>query len=150
VPDAGLLLHAAPLKKAQSHARLLTVTNELRAVFHGGKKYELTELVSVNLAGFFGVNNANESCPPTFPQINQLWPDTFTNAPARPFAFNARYLKEWFAVVDKLSTNGISRTQCNGATTPFVLDCSYEQCIGQHNEYDAKLELLLMPVQIRA
>jgi hypothetical protein len=149
VPDAGLLLHAAPLKKAQPQARLLTVTNDLRAVFHGGKQLSLAELMSVNLAGFFGVNSANESCPPTFPRINQLWPDKFTNAPTTPFAFNARYLKEWFAVVDKLSTSGISRTQCNEATNPFVMDCSYVQCIGQHSE-DAKLELLLMPVQIRA
>jgi len=148
LPDAGLLLHAAPLRKAQLCARLLTVTDSLRAVFHGGKRHDLAELASLNLSGFYGVNSATGTGHPTFPRINMLWPDTFTNAPAQPFAFNARYLKEWFAVVDKLSTAGISRTQCNSPTTPFVLDCTYGQCIGQHYT-DARLELLLMPVQIR-
>jgi hypothetical protein len=148
IPDAGLLLLAAPLKKAQPQARLLTLTNDLRALFHGGKGSGLDELASVNLAGFFGVTSADDKHLPTFPLINQLWPAGFSNAPGNPWTFNARYLKEWFAVVDKLSPNGLTRTQSNSPITPFVLDCTYEHGLGQHFT-DARLELLLMPVQVR-
>lgn len=148
VPDGGLLLHAAPLRKAQPQARLLTLTNDLRALFHGGKGSGLNELASINLAGFYGVSSVDDKHLPTFPQINQLWPDRFSNAPGDPWTFNARYIKEWFAVVDKLSPNGLTRTQSNSPTTPFVFDCTYEEQLGQHYT-DARLELLLMPVQVR-
>jgi len=148
IPDAGLLLLAAPLKKAQPQARLLTLTNDLRAVFHGGKGSGLDELASVNLAGFYGVCSADDKHPPTFPLMNQLWPDSFTNAPGKPWTFSARYLKEWASVVDKLSPKGITSTRSNSPLCPFVFDCAYQSELGQHF-LDAKLELLLMPVQVR-
>lgn len=150
VPDAGLLLQAKPLRKAVSTARLLTVTQELRAVFHGGARDGLTELSSVNLAGCYSVHTADDcSKVGSFPNLNQLWPEEFSNSPGEPWAFNATYLKEWFAVVEKLSTNGVVKTRSNGARQPFVMDADYEPRVGQHGA-DPKLELLLMPVQIRS
>jgi hypothetical protein len=149
IPEGGLLLHAKPLKKAVSYSKLLTVTEDLRAVFHGGKKQALLELSSVNLSGFYGVNTASKGYTVgAYPKINQLWPDRFTNQPGKQFAFDARYLREWCSVVEKLSERGITKTVCNSPTTPFVFSCNYQRCIGQHFE-DAALELLLMPVQIR-
>jgi hypothetical protein len=150
VPDQGLLLHAKALKKAVNYGKLLTVTHDMRAVFHGGKKDALTELSSVNLAGHYSVHTADD-CGKVgqYPNINQLWPQSFSNEPGKPWAFNARYLKEWCAVVEKLSHNGVTRTEGNAASTPFVFSCSYEPRIGQHGS-DAQLELLLMPVLIRA
>ena len=149
VPDQGLLLHAKALKKAVAYGKLLAVTHEMRAVFHGGKKGALSELSSVNLAGHFSVHTSDDcSKVGTYPNLNQLWPDRFTNEPGNPWAFNARYLREWCAVAEKLSVNGTTRTQGNGAITPFVFSCDYEKCIGQHFN-DAQLELLLMPVQMR-
>lgn len=149
VPEAGLLLHAKALKKAVSYGKLLTVTQDLRAVFHGGKKEALVELSSVNLAGVFAVNTADDCGKVgTYPIINQLWPDKFSNQPKDGFAFNARYMREWCAVVEKLSHNGVTKAQCNAAVTPFVWDCSYVPAIGQHGA-EPRLELLLMPVQIR-
>ena len=149
VPDQGLLLHAKPLRKAVSTGKLLTVTEDLRAVFHGGKKQALLELSSVNLSGVYGVNTASDSGKVgTYPKINQLWPDSFTNQPGKQFAFNARYLREWCSVVEKLSERGITKTVCNSPTTPFVFSCNYQRCIGQHFT-DAALEMVLMPVQIR-
>lgn len=148
-PDQGLLLHAKALRKAVSYCKLLTVTNDMRAVFHGGKKDSLAELSSVNLAGHYSVNTAADCGKVgTFPNINQLWPENFTCAPGTSWAFNARYLKEWCAVVEKLSHNGVTRTQGNAATTPFTFSSSYQPRIGQHCS-DAQLELLLMPVLLR-
>lgn len=149
VPDQGLLLHAKALRKAVPYGKLLTVTDEMRAVFHGGKKEALVELSSVNLAGHFSVHTAADcGRVGTYPNINQLWPERYSNQPNRPWAFNARYLKEWCAVVEKLSHNGVTRTESNAATNPFVFACSYQPRIGQHAS-EPELELLLMPVQIR-
>lgn len=149
VPAQGLLLHAKALRKAVSYAKLLTVTHGMRAVFHGGKKEALVELSSVNLAGHYSVNTADDCGKVgTYPNLNQLWPDKFSCEPGEPWAFNAIYLKEWCAVVEKLSHNGVTRTQGNSATTPFTFNCSYVPRIGQHAK-EPELELLLMPVQIR-
>jgi hypothetical protein len=149
VPDGGLLLWAKPLKKAVSYGKLLTVTHDMRAVFHGGKKEALGELSSVNLAGFFSVHTADDCGKVgTYPAINQLWPESFSNQPGQRFAFNARYVREWCAVVEKLSHNGVTRCECNAPTTPFVWASSYEPRIGQHAP-NPEIELLLMPVQVR-
>ena len=150
IPDDGLLLLAKPLKKAVNYSKMLTVSEDLRVSFHGGKKELLDEMSSINLPTNFGVSAASTSCKYyTFPNINQLWPENFSNEPKAKFAFNARYLKEWFTVVDKLSDNGVTAVRCNAPTTPFVFDCSYESRIGEHLRHP-KLEMLLMPVQIRA
>ncbi len=149
IPDGGLLLHAKGLRKAVSYAKLLTVTDDMRAVFHGGRKEALGELSSVNLSGHYSVHTAADcSKVGAYPNINQLWPDKFSNQPNAPFAFNARYLREWCAVVEKLSSNNVVKTECNAATTPFTFSCDYLPRIGQHFS-DARLDYLLMPVQIR-
>lgn len=151
IPDDGVLLYAKPLKKAVPYSKLLTVTQDLRAVFHGGRKEGLTELSSVNLSGFFTVHTAADfGKVGSYPNINQLWPQSFSNEPGKPWAFNARYLREWCAVVEKLSDDQtVTRCEGNGATTPFVFSATYAPRIGQHGEAP-RLELLLMPVQIRA
>jgi len=148
-PDSGLLLWAKPLRKAVSQGQLLTVTQDLRAIFHGGHRQALAELSAVNLASFYSVNTADDCAKVgTFPRINRLWPDAFTNAPGAQFAFNARYLRHWCAVVEKLSENDITRCECNAPRTPFVWSCNYSDNVGQHFQ-DARFEYLLMPVQVR-
>lgn len=149
VPDDGLLLYAKPLKKSVSYAKFMTVTADLRAIFHGGKTGNLAELSSINTAGFYSVHTVDDYAKVgRYPEINKLWPSSFTNEPGRPFAFNCRYLKEWCAIVDRLSPNGVTRCTGNSPTTPFVWSADYEPCIGQHFD-DPKLEYLLMPVLIR-
>lgn len=149
VPAQGLLLHAKALRKAVSYSKLLTVTDEMRAVFHGGKKEALTELSSVNLAGHYSVNTAADCGKVgTYPNLNQLWPERYSNEPGKPWAFNASYLKEWCAVVEKLSHNGVTSCRGNSSSTPFVFRSSYVPRIGQHCN-EPEIELLLMPVLIR-
>ena len=151
VPEKGLLLTAAPLRKAVAKARLLTVDDELRCTFHGGSKEALNEISSVTMARTYTVSSVADCkwMADSFPKINQLWPDSFNNTPGKQFAFNARYLKEWFAVVEKLSSSGITRVDCNASTTPFVFCCDYEPRVGEHFE-TPRMELLLMPVQVRS
>ena len=151
VPECGLLLNAAALRKAVAKARLLTVDAELRCTFHGGNKEALDELSSVTMGRLYSVSTVAdcERMADSFPKLNQLWPDSFNNTPGKQFAFNARYLREWFSVVEKLSTKGYTRVDCNASTSPFVFCADYEPRVGQHFE-TPRMELLLMPVQIRS
>ena len=134
-----------------ARARLLTVTDGMRAVFHGGKKDELVELSSVNCAGHYSVYTIRDCGKVgTYPNIDAIWPGAFENNPKATFAFNADYLKEIAQVVSKLcdAPNRPMLFMCNGATNPFVIHADYEPRVGQHFS-NARLEFLLMPVQVR-
>lgn len=149
LPQQGLLLRAKPLQKAVTYAKLLIITQDMRAVFHGGKQHALDELSSINLSGHYNIHSASD-CGEVgrYPSINAIWPSSFTNQPNQRWAFNARFLREWGLVVEKLSPNAVTSMEGNGARNPFVLRCDYEPRIGAHDE-DSQLELLLMPAQIR-
>lgn len=157
LPEQGLLLHAKALKKAVSQGKALAVSTSMRVTFYGGTKNAVTELSSLNNAGHCtSASNNNqpintaEDCGNVgaYPRINQLWPDTFTNEPSAPYGFNAAYLKQWGAVVEKLSSNSVTKVQGNAPTTPFVFSCDFAQCFGEHYT-DPVLELLLMPVTLK-
>ena len=148
VPDSGVFLPAKPLRKAVPKAKLLTVSTDLRSTFHGGPKGCLDELSSVNCAGHYAVRTAKDwKTAGTYPNINQLWPEDYSNNPAAPFAFSSTYLKQFCTVAEKLSHNGVLKVRSNSAKTPFVMSSSYIKSIGEHFAYP-ELEFLLMPVQI--
>jgi len=146
LPQQGLLLRAKPLQKAVTYAKLLIITQDMRAVFHGGKKHVLDELSSINLSGHCNIHSASD-CGQVgrYPSINNLWPSSFTNQPNERWAFTTRYLREWGLVAEKLSPNAVTSMEGNGARDPFVLRCDYEPRIGTHDE-GSQFELLLMPV----
>lgn len=146
-PDSGLLLHAAPLRKAVPLAKILTVSKDLRAYIHGGKKKAVIELASYNLSGFYGIHSTSDAASHTYPRINSKWPEQFTNNIGNPWSLNAKYLKEWFAVVEKLSPSGVTKMQGNSPVAPFVFSCNYREDLGGYP--DALLQYLIMPVQIR-
>lgn len=155
IPDAGLLLLAKPLQRAVAYGQVLLVSDDMQATFLGGKANRgsadvpLDRLSSVNLAGFYSVYHAADCGKVgTYPKINQLWPDTFKNEPGRRFAFNARYVREWCAVVEKLSINNVTVCECNAPTTPFCWSATVEFPVGDHAE-KAQIDYLLMPVQVR-
>jgi hypothetical protein len=80
-----------------------------------------------------------------FPNISQLWPGKFTNAPGAPIRYNARLLGEFLAQVSRYSSNGLVQMETNSPTSPLVFtsDCEIHGCT------DAELEFLLMPCQVR-
>lgn len=149
VAENGLLLHGASLKKSTARAKLLTVTHDMKAIFHGGKGDMLNEISSIDLSGREGIYDISDcSKAEAYPSIDRLWPDYPSSEVYGTWGFNARYLREWCAVVEKLSTNNISRTKGMSPRAPFIFSATYQPRIGQHFE-EPQLELLLMPVQIR-
>jgi hypothetical protein len=80
-----------------------------------------------------------------YPQLDQLWPDQFSNKPGGPVAWNASYLGQFLAEVSRYSHNGAVRMVCNSPTKPLVFSSSCEL----PGVKGCELEYLLMPVQIR-
>ena len=80
----------------------------------------------------------------TFPHVDQLIPDKFSNDPGKAIAFNASYLADFGKVVRKAS-NGVIMMFTNHPITPMIFEAS---CNLEGLE-DTKIQYLLMPVQIR-
>ena len=97
----------------------------------------------------YGVDPVNpifwkSSIEGTYPNIEQLIPDSFTNEPSAPIAFNASYLADFGKVVSKAS-NGVVKMFTNHPVTPMIFEA---RCDLEDLE-DTKLQYLLMPVQVR-
>jgi len=97
----------------------------------------------------YGIDTASNvfwksSIEGTYPHIDQLIPDKFTNEPGKPIAFNASYLADFGKVVTKAS-NGVVRMSINAPTTPMV----FEATCNLEGLEDTKIQYLLMPIQIR-
>ena len=80
----------------------------------------------------------------TYPNIDQLIPESFTNEPGKPIAFNASYLADFGKVVGKVS-NGVIKMFSNTPTTPMI----FETACNLEGLEDNKIQYLLMPVQVR-
>jgi len=80
----------------------------------------------------------------TYPNIDQLIPDKFTNQPCKPIAFNASYLADFGKVVSKAS-NGVIKMFTNHPVTPMIFEAS----CNLEGLKDTKIQYLLMPVQVR-
>ena len=97
----------------------------------------------------FGIDPVNpifwkSSIEGTYPNIDQLIPDSFTNEPGNPIGFNASYLADFGKVVGKAS-NGVIKMNTNHPVTPVFFEAS---CNLDGLE-DTKIQYLLMPVQLR-
>ena len=77
-----------------------------------------------------------------FPRLDNAWPTEYPCEPGQVMAFNGNYLAAFGTVAAKLSPNAIIKLETNEAHTPAQLTADYR-------ETGAKLEFLLMPVQIR-
>ena len=96
----------------------------------------------------------------TFPEVDQLVPDKFSNAPGRPIAFNARYFNDVMKLAQKFTANNVVKQEMNAPHTPMVFSFTIEEFwLGGElvkNGYIKKwscdsltAEVLIMPVQIR-
>ena len=97
----------------------------------------------------YGIDTASNvfwksSLEGTYPNIDQLIPDSFTNEPGKAIAFNASYLADFGKVVSKAS-NGVVKMFTNAPTTPVIFEAS----CNLEGLKDTKIQYLLMPVQIR-
>jgi len=136
--EKGFKVLAKPLKKTVGYAQYAIIRKSGQVEFMGGKKSTTDLLCSVNAS-------AREWQDATYPNYNQLIPESFGINTEKPIAFDAGYLSDFCKVVSKLSPNGIVKMQRNSENTPVVFDCDY--CL--IDETSIKLECLIMPVLIR-
>lgn len=140
--DRDLKLNAATLRKRVSYGQFAIVRADGTVEFLGGKSKKGAPVPTEFLEArpWKHADDCYE-----FPVIDQLWPDSFTGELKGPIAFNARYVAEFMAEVDRYSHNGVVKLQMNRPTTPVVMTSSCEL----HGLEGSELEHLLMPVQIR-
>ena len=97
----------------------------------------------------FGIDPVNpifwkSSIEGTYPNIEQLIPDKFSNEPGKPISFNASYLADFGKIVGKAS-NGVIKMFTNSPTTPMI----FEAACNIEGLEDNKIQYLLMPVRVR-
>lgn len=140
--EAGfILLDAQAVKKKVSYAQYAIFKKESIEFFGGKKKAHQTQ----EPFDFIEARPCKYNVDQEYPKLNQLWPDTFTNEPGRPIAWNASYLSDFLAVVTQLGVNNVVKMQSNAATTPLTFTGKCEL----PGFEESLFEYLLMPVQIR-
>jgi hypothetical protein len=77
-----------------------------------------------------------------FPPLDSVWPTEYPCEPGQVMAFNANYLTTFATVAAKLSPAGLIRLETSEAHRPAQLSADFR-------ETGAKLEFLLMPVEIQ-
>lgn len=98
-----------------------------------------------DINGTMLVINPVEKVSGTYPNMNNsIWPETYTNNPETPIAFNAKYLAQFLTEVARFSYNQSVRMQTNSATKPMQFDATVEAFSDTFDVF-----YLLMPVQIR-
>jgi len=160
IRNGSLQIDAAPFRKFVSYAHHVEIRFDLLCNITGGKvkrsaaesdplPYDLLQAVP---ASRFGLNSAADTLG-TYPNVDQLIPDSFSNEPGAPWAFNARYIADFLKVAQKASCNDVVRFRGNSPTTPFVMDCGWDYAHPSEAFEDSDLRrftCLIMPVQIRS
>lgn len=83
--------------------------------------------------------------PPTFPNVDQVWPDSWQYhcEPGAIMGANGSYLATIANVAHKLSANGVLTIETANHNAPMNFTAEYR-------DTDARLEFLLMSVQLRS
>ena len=159
IRNGSLQIDAAPFRKFINYAHHVEVRFDLLCNVTGGKVKRGTDeadpLPSALLQAFpatrFGLNSAADTLG-TYPNCDQLFPKSYSNQPAAPWAFNAEYLADFMKVVKKATVNSIVRFRGNSPTTPFVMDCGFDIAHPSESFENSdlrRMECLIMPIQIR-
>ena len=131
-----LKLDARAFKRSSSRAEKVIIhDNGFSQVFNKKHRYGIDPLNPI----FW-----KSSIEGTFPQVDQLIPDSFTNEPGKAIAFNASYLADFGKVVSKAS-NGVIKMFTNHPVTPMI----FEAACNLEGLKDNTIQYLLMPVQVR-
>lgn len=143
-----LLISAKSIKKRIACARYAAIDSDTIAGsirFTGGKNAIARHLCDIPYLPTDIKGNAVEACD--YPNLDQIWPDSFSNRPEILVAFDACLLADFLAEVKRYSANCVTRMQLNSPTQPmyFTSDIDDE---GQKLK-SVMMEFLLMPVQVR-
>ena len=140
--DGGIFIKPSTFRKRIPYAHFALFRDDGTVDILGGK---LSKTSKTPPSELIESRPWRASSDHNFPNVNQLWPDKFSFQPGGSIAFNASYLSDFLDVVSRYSTNGVVTQSFNGAFNPLVYtsDCEIYGCT------DAKLEFLLMPVQVR-
>lgn len=131
--DRELMINSAAFKKRVAKSETVIITN------HGIAEHRNPALIqSVP---------CSTGCDFTYPEYDRLIPDSFTNNPQKPIAFNADYLAAFLKEVARYCLNGTVKMQFNSATTPLIFTSTHRLAVAN---VDVELEYLLMPVLTRA
>ena len=84
----------------------------------------------------------------TYPNIEQLIPDSFTNNFEKEFSFNCDYIGQFCNQVKKLSSNKAITFNGNHSNTPFVISAKWDikNPFETLEGFEAKLNYLIMPI----
>ena len=84
----------------------------------------------------------------TYPNIEQLIPDSFTNNFEKEFSFNCDYIGQFCNQVKKLSTNKAITFNGNKSTTPFVITAKWDikNPFESLEGFSPVLKYLIMPI----
>ena len=84
----------------------------------------------------------------TYPNIEQLIPDSFTNNFEKEFSFNCDYIGQFCNQVKKLSSNKAITFKGNKPTTPFVITAKWniKNPFESLEGFDPILNYLIMPI----
>ena len=158
IRNGSLQINAEPFRKFIRNAHHVEIRFDLLCNITGGKVKRSaaasdplpSELLQAIPATRFGLNSAADTLG-TYPNCDQLFPDSFSNEIGAPWAFNVRYLAEWAKVVEKASVNNIVKFRGNNPMTPFVMDCGYDTAHPSESfrVEDCRMECLIMPVRLR-
>ena len=101
------------------------------AVFKSQIKQATKVLITDNLITFmneeiFLSSVHYQQIPGTYPNIEQLIPDKFTNNIEKEFSFNCDYIGQFCNQVKKLSSNKAITFNGNKPTTPFVITAKWD------------------------
>ena len=89
-----------------------------------------------------------QEIPGTYPNIEQLIPDSFTNNFEKEFSFNCDYIGQFCNQVKKLSTNKAITFNGNKPTTPFVITAKWDikNPFESLEGFNPILNYLIMPI----
>ena len=84
----------------------------------------------------------------TYPNIEQLIPDSFTNNFEKEFSFNCDYIGQFCNQVKKLSTNKAITFNGNKSTTPFIITANWDikNPFESLEGFNPILNYLIMPI----
>jgi hypothetical protein len=145
-----ILIAAKPLKKRLPTARIAAIDSDTvpgAVRLTGGRGAIAEHLCDIPCQAKH--YETNDLLPPrSFPHLDQLWPESFTNAPSNPIGFNAALLLDFLAEVKRYTYNSVVTMRCNTPTNPMVFNAIIDDKAQKLD--DVTMEFLLMPVQIRA